>query len=76
MAKKPKIVFTYVEAGMGHIIPIRSISEVFKQKYGDKCEVVDTYIFNESEHKEVNKMGRELSEHTIRASVNWFYNKF
>ncbi len=76
MAKKPKVVFTYVEAGMGHIIPIRSISEVFKQKYGEKCEVVDTYIFNESEHKEVNKMGKELSDHTIRASVNWFYNKF
>lgn len=76
MTNKPKVIFTYVEAGMGHIIPIKSISDTFKEKYGDKCEIIDTYIFSESKSKQVNKMGKELSDHTIRASVNWFYNKF
>ena len=36
-----KIVFPYVEAGMGHIMPLRSVAEVFKKKYGDKVEVVE-----------------------------------
>ncbi|MBQ3219344.1 MAG: hypothetical protein IJB32_01985 [Clostridia bacterium] len=76
MSKKPKVLFTFVEAGMGHIIPMRGISNAFKEKYGDKCEIIDSYIFTESEHEQVKKMGKELSDHTIRASVNWFYNKF
>lgn len=76
MQNKKRVVFTYVEAGMGHIIPIKSISDAFKAKYGEECEVVDSYIFSQSKSKEVQKMGKELSDHTIRASVNWLYNKF
>jgi processive 1,2-diacylglycerol beta-glucosyltransferase len=76
MSKKRKVLFTYVEAGMGHIIPIKSISEAFKAKYGSECEVVDSFIFSQSKSEKVQKMGKELAEHTIRASVNWLYNKF
>lgn len=31
---KPKVVFAFVEAGMGHIVPERSIADAFEEKYG------------------------------------------
>ena len=46
--KKPRVVFTYVEAGKGHIIPTRNICDEFKKHYGDKCEVVESKFFTET----------------------------
>ncbi len=74
--KKPKIVFTFVEAGMGHIIPMRVLSSVFQRKYGDKCEVVNSYIFSDSKNSAVQDIGKELTNHSVRAATNWFYNRF
>lgn len=45
---KPRVVFTYVEAGKGHITPIEAISFAFRRKYGDKVEVVDSYFYKET----------------------------
>lgn len=73
--KKPKVVFTFVEAGLGHIIPASAMYQAFNSKYGDKCEVVKSYIFSESKSEKVNKMGTELSTHTKRAMKNKLYNK-
>lgn len=72
---KPKVVFTMVEAGMGHIIPMQVIASAFGSKYGDKCEVVTTHIFSESEYRAVREMGEELNEHTKKTSSDFFYNK-
>ena len=74
--KKPKVVFTFVEAGMGHIIPMRVLSSVFKSKYGDKCEVINSYIFSGSKNPAVQDIGKELISHSVRASTNWLYNRF
>lgn len=46
--RKPRVVFTYVEAGKGHIIPTRNVCECFKRKYGDKTEVVESKFFTET----------------------------
>ena len=46
--RKPRVVFTYVEAGKGHIIPTHSVCECFKKKYGDKVEVVESKFFTET----------------------------
>ena len=45
---KPRVVFPYVEAGFGHIMPMRSIADAFERKYGDKCETVRSHFFTES----------------------------
>ncbi len=45
---KPRVVFPYVEAGLGHIMPMRSLADAFESKYGDKCEVVRSQFFTES----------------------------
>lgn len=46
--KKPRVVFTYVEAGKGHIVPTRNICEEFRKHYGDRCEVIESKFFTET----------------------------
>jgi len=75
MNKKPKILFTFVEAGLGHIIPMQGISDAFARKYGDKCEIINSYIFEESKSQSVQKIGKALSNHSIRAGKNILYNR-
>ena len=50
--KKEKVVFTFVEAGMGHIVPATGIADAFEKKYGDMFEVVRWKIFSESPNRE------------------------
>ena len=76
MEKKPKVMFTFVEAGMGHIIPMTGMADAFEKKYGDRCEIVRSRIFSESESPAVRKMGEEQIRHTKLLSVNLPYRKF
>ena len=46
--RKPKIVVTYIEAGMGHIVSAKAISDAIKRKYGDQVDVCDLYLAKES----------------------------
>ncbi len=46
--KRPKVVFTYVEAGKGHIIPTKNVYECFERKYGDKVELIESKFFTET----------------------------
>lgn len=73
--KKPKVVFTFMEAGMGHITPMAGMSKAFSDKYGDKCEVVNTYLFSDSKEKKVRKMGATQVKFIKRLSKNRLYSK-
>ncbi len=48
---KPRVLFPYVEAGMGHITPMRAIAEKFKELYGDKVECIENKFFGDSGNK-------------------------
>lgn len=48
MNKKPRVVFAFTEAGLGHIMPLKSIADCFEKKYGDKVEIVRSNFFTES----------------------------
>ena len=74
--KKPKVVFTYVEAGLGHIMAITGIYETFLKKYGDKCDVVKSYIFSGSKRDAVVKMGKAQDNHVKKLAGSKLYNKF
>lgn len=76
MENKKKVVFTYVEAGLGHIVPINSIASAFEKKYGNEFEIVRSYIFEESKSKFVNKMGEECIIHTKKLANNKVYKFF
>ena len=53
--EKPRVVFTFVEAGMGHIIPTRTVCDAFKRKYGDKVEVIESKFFTETGDPDMQK---------------------
>ena len=46
--KKPRVVFTFVEAGKGHIVPTQTICDEFRKHYGDRCEIVESRFFSET----------------------------
>ena len=53
--KKPRVLFPYVEAGKGHIVPTHTVCEVFKRKYGDRVEVVESRFFTETGDADMQK---------------------
>ncbi len=52
---KPRVVFTYVEAGKGHIVPTHNVCEAFKRKYGDRAEVIESKFFTETGSRDMEK---------------------
>lgn len=46
--KKPKVLFPFVEAGLGHIMPMTAVVDVFEKKYGDRVEVIRTNFFQDT----------------------------
>ncbi len=46
--KKPLVLVTYVEAGMGHIVTAEAISNALKEKYSDELDIVDSYTLRDS----------------------------
>ena len=46
--RKPRVVFTFVEAGMGHIVPETAVCDAFERKYGDRTEVVRSHFYTET----------------------------
>ena len=42
--KKPKVLVTYIEAGFGHIVSAKAVSESLKNKYGNEIDVVDVFV--------------------------------
>ena len=43
-----RVLFPYVEAGFGHIMPMRSIDQTFREKYGHRVEVLSSRFYTES----------------------------
>lgn len=74
--KKPKVLFSFVDAGLGHITPTRGIADAFEKKYGDKCQVVRSYVFKESQSQAVKKMGDLQDAHPKKLGSNKLFSFF
>ena len=61
---------------MGHIMPMTGISNAFEKKYGDKCEVIKSFVFSESKREEVNKLGKTVCDCCKIVGNNRLYNRF
>lgn len=53
--QKPRVLFPYVEAGKGHIVPTHIVCEIFKKKYGNKVEVIESKFFTETGNEDMQK---------------------
>ncbi len=43
---KPRILLTYIESGMGHIMSMTAIAAGLKEKYSDQLEIIESYIMD------------------------------
>ena len=66
--RKPRVVVSYIEAGMGHIVSAKAISDELKKNYGDKIDVVDLYFSKES--KILKNYEKFLVDNVKRANKN------
>ena len=70
---KPRVVFPFVEAGMGHIMPMQSLANAFEKKYGQYCEVVRTRFFQDSGEKPLLHFEKNLVTEATRYAKNQAY---
>jgi UDP-N-acetylglucosamine:LPS N-acetylglucosamine transferase len=70
--KKPRVVFPFVEAGMGHIMPMRAVSDAFEKKYGDRVEIIKTYFFQDTNDPNMKFVEDELIREVKGHNKNWF----
>ena len=66
---KPRVLFPFTEAGLGHIMPMNSIADEFERLYGDKVEVVRSQFFTETGDKSLKRYEGKLAKNV------WNYNK-
>lgn len=73
---KPRVLFPFTEAGLGHIIPMRSIADEFERLYGDKTEVVRSNFFTEAGNKNLEifeyRLAHEVEKHNRHTSYGYF----
>ena len=70
---KPRVVFPFVEAGMGHIMPERSIADAFEKKYGAYCEVVRSRFYNETNEQPLMRLERNMCNEVRKYNKNHLY---
>ncbi|MBQ7352860.1 MAG: hypothetical protein IJW54_02530 [Clostridia bacterium] len=67
--RKPRVLITYVEAGLGHIVTAKAISDSLKTKYNDQLEIIDSFILRDSKKEVLNKFERwmvnEVRKHSM-----------
>ena len=56
----PRVLITYVEAGMGHIVTAQAISDSLKSLYGDRLEIIDNYTLRDSSNPSLPKYEKFL----------------
>ena len=76
MSYKPKVVFAFVEAGMGHIAPATAISDAFEKKYGQYCDVVRSKFFTEDQDEDLIKVQEGIIKDTKRQASSKLYGAF
>lgn len=73
---KPRVIFPFVEAGMGHIMPQKSILSAFEKKYGDKVECVRSDFFNENGDPLLKRFGWHMAREVEKENLSKLYGFF
>ncbi|MCM1438466.1 MAG: hypothetical protein NC131_04560 [Roseburia sp.] len=74
--KKPVVLFPYVEAGMGHIAPMRAIASKFKELYGDRVECVENRFFADSGNETLVAYEKKMCKSVVDTNRNHFLGYF
>lgn len=60
--KKFRVVFPFVEAGLGHIMPMTAIADIMQEKYGDRVEVIRTDFFKDTDNPNLRSIEQEFEK--------------
>lgn len=71
--KKVRVLFPFVEAGMGHIMPMKSVLEEFKRKYGNKVEIIESKFYSETNNPDLIKYEKYLCSKVRKYGKSRFY---
>ncbi len=67
-SNKPRVLVTYIEAGLGHIVTAQAISDALSDFYGDKIELIDSFVLRDSGNRLLEKyeeyMVNEVRRHS------------
>ena len=76
---KPRVLLTYIESGMGHIMSMQAIASGLKAKYADEIEIIESYIMDEGDkdtegfEKFLSNCTKETNKNKIfGVSIFWF----
>ncbi len=59
--KKPRVLVTYIESGMGHIMSATAIANKLKEKYGNELEIIEEHIMKCDNNKKQIKFEKFMS---------------
>lgn len=62
---KPRVIFPYTEAGLGHIMPMNSIADEFEKLYGDRVECVRSNFFTETGNPRLMRYEKHLADSVV-----------
>lgn len=68
--KKLRVLFPFVEAGLGHIMPLQAIADAFEKKYGNRYEVVRVSFFQDSDNAQMKKTEQYFIDTVKRQNKN------
>lgn len=74
--KKPRVLFPFTEAGLGHIMPMRAIAAKFKELYGNKVEIICSAFFQENGSEELKVFEQRLCDTVVKANNNPVFGFF
>lgn len=55
MVKKLRILFPYVEAGLGHIVPMKAFVSEFEKEHSDEFEIIESDFYKEDNDQDLIK---------------------
>jgi processive 1,2-diacylglycerol beta-glucosyltransferase len=73
---KPRVIFPYVEAGLGHIMPAKSISEAFEKKYGAFAEVSRPFFYSETGNAHMIAFEKMMEGEVVKHNKDPHYGYF
>lgn len=59
--EKIRVLFPFIEAGFGHIMPMKSVWETFEKKYGDRAEVIRSDFYQETGSRPMARYEKMIS---------------
>ncbi len=74
--RKPRVVFPYTEAGLGHIMPMNAIADKMEALYGDRVEIVRSKFFTEGGNQKLKEFEDLLCSTVVRANKHVLFGFF